>query len=188
MKNGRRKEETWHRVQEPRQIAVGKKSGSTIKFDTESNIAAGWKQLSLVGELWEGNTFDRIGQLLGNVVERSIASSETGNLSFEEIGILVKNPLRISTIIDLECKGRNYLVRIEEKSRCWAPSFIKDSRVSDNSSPEMPLGMGGKMLLSATSKLGKIGRRFWIETMKGKKAGESKFVEKGMAAQMLPFH
>ncbi|KAI3802507.1 hypothetical protein L1987_30640 [Smallanthus sonchifolius] len=77
-------------------------------------------------QLWEGSTFDRTGQILGKVVDFSAASIESGNLSFDVIGILVKNPLRISTSINLEWEGRTYPVWIQESFRCWAPDFIKE--------------------------------------------------------------
>ncbi|KAI3796763.1 hypothetical protein L1987_39448 [Smallanthus sonchifolius] len=70
-----------------------------------------WVQVHEVPlQLWEGNTFDRIGQLLNKVVEFSPASNKTGNLSFNEIGILVSNPLRISTNMNLEWGGKPYPV------------------------------------------------------------------------------
>ncbi|KAI3755133.1 hypothetical protein L1987_54928 [Smallanthus sonchifolius] len=46
--------------------------------------------------LWVGGTFERIRQTIGKVVECSVASSESGNLAFEEIGILFDSPLRVS--------------------------------------------------------------------------------------------
>ncbi|KAI3796765.1 hypothetical protein L1987_39450 [Smallanthus sonchifolius] len=78
--------------------------GQDVSFD---RIA--WVQVHGVPlQLWEANTFDRIGQLLNKVVEFSPTSNKTGNLSFNEIGILVSNPLRISTSMNLEWGGKPY--------------------------------------------------------------------------------
>ncbi|KAI3814165.1 hypothetical protein L1987_18912 [Smallanthus sonchifolius] len=92
--------------------------------DVPFNRIAWVQVLGVPLQLWEGNTFDWIGQLLGKVVEFSFASNKTGNLSFDEIDILVSNPLRISTSMNLEWGGKSYQVRLEESIRCWDPSFL----------------------------------------------------------------
>ncbi|KAI3732995.1 hypothetical protein L1987_64209 [Smallanthus sonchifolius] len=117
----------------------------SMKFNTDSKLTSGGKNLSLIGEegqvipferiawvsiqgvpmqLWESSTFNRLGKLFGKVVEESEVSSETGNLSFDEIGILVDNPIRISKQINIVWNGISFLVSIQESSRCWVPGFI----------------------------------------------------------------
>ncbi|KAI3796300.1 hypothetical protein L1987_38967 [Smallanthus sonchifolius] len=65
-------------------------------------------------QLWEGNTFDCIGQTLGKVVEQSNASYDDGNLVVDEIGVLMGNPFRISQKLNIEWKGRLFPVWIQE--------------------------------------------------------------------------
>ncbi|KAI3712974.1 hypothetical protein L1987_71544 [Smallanthus sonchifolius] len=96
--------------------------GQLIPFD---RIA--WVRIHGVPvQLWEGKTFDRIGKMFGKVVESSEVSFETGNLSFDEIGILVASPHRISQEMNIEWNGNSFLVRIQESSRCWVPGFINN--------------------------------------------------------------
>ncbi|KAI3794100.1 hypothetical protein L1987_36727 [Smallanthus sonchifolius] len=68
------------------------------------------------------------------VLECNVASTMTGNLAFEEVGILVDSPLRISRGVNLEWKGRVYQVWGQETSRCWDPGFIKNPSISATSS------------------------------------------------------
>ncbi|KAI3717702.1 hypothetical protein L1987_69479 [Smallanthus sonchifolius] len=76
-------------------------------------------------QLWEDNTFNRIRQTFGEIVEFSATSFENGNMSYEEMGIIVDKPGRISTNINLEWGGQVFPVRIEETSCRWAPRCIK---------------------------------------------------------------
>ncbi|KAI3814603.1 hypothetical protein L1987_14243 [Smallanthus sonchifolius] len=114
--------------------------GQDVPFDRIS-----WVQVHGVPiQLWEGNTFDRIGQLLSKVVEFSSTSNKTGNLSFDEIDILVSNPLRISTSMNLEWGGKSYLVRLEESIRCWDPGFLTMPESSTNFFSGSFFGRGGR--------------------------------------------
>ncbi|KAI3796712.1 hypothetical protein L1987_39391 [Smallanthus sonchifolius] len=70
----------------------------------------------------------------GRIAGQEHIIDNTGNLSFEEIGILVVNPHLISACINLEWDGRIYQVWIQEKIRCWEPKFIKRSERSAFSS------------------------------------------------------
>ncbi|KAI3687421.1 hypothetical protein L1987_81117 [Smallanthus sonchifolius] len=86
----------------------------------------------------------QIGQSFGKVLEYPTASPETGNLAFEEVGILVDSPLRISGSVNLEWKGMNYPVWVQKTSRCWDPGFIKNPIASESSSSATsPDGEGG---------------------------------------------
>ncbi|KAI3725140.1 hypothetical protein L1987_64916 [Smallanthus sonchifolius] len=81
-------------------------------------------------QLWDSSTFNHIGQFFGKVVEESEVSSETCNLSFHEIGMLVDNPLRISQQINIVWNRNTFPMYIQESSRCWVPDIVNPVRAS----------------------------------------------------------
>ncbi|KAI3676944.1 hypothetical protein L1987_86560 [Smallanthus sonchifolius] len=156
----------------------GLKPSKSIKFNSESILAAGWKQLSLVGEVLDLEVLNDLKSRLDGLVELGTelryirgmkgshslvgrqhfqydreslrqsggvfgATNDNGNMSFEEMGILVNSPMSISTSINLEWEGMSFPVRIEETSGRWTPLCIKKQVTPANSSSAMFPETGG---------------------------------------------
>ncbi|KAI3726122.1 hypothetical protein L1987_65919 [Smallanthus sonchifolius] len=120
-----------------KEVVLGHKSSHSIKFDKESKLAMGWSHLSLVGEALDMGILCDIKNRLNGLLQSNRA------IYHYEIGILVKNPLRISTSINLEWERRTYPVWIQESFRCWAPDFIKEKSGCSLASLSSASSLGG---------------------------------------------
>ncbi|KAJ0667578.1 hypothetical protein HanPI659440_Chr17g0679321 [Helianthus annuus] len=103
--------------------------------------------LKIIGvplHLLENEVFDSIGRLFGKVIHPSQISDDSGDLTFDIVGVLVGDGVEIDQEVTLLWENKRFKVWIREESRDWIPYFLKvedGSSQVDNSEP-FSVGVG----------------------------------------------
>ncbi|KAK1422576.1 hypothetical protein QVD17_17859 [Tagetes erecta] len=93
------------------------------------NDRLAWVQIRGVPlHLWDPSSFNMIGQRLGRLVHQSEASIEDGNLSLDQVGIIVHQQSRVEGQLWIECDGQKFLIGFREIDNCWAPDFVNNMK------------------------------------------------------------
>lgn len=88
-------------------------------------------------QLWDPVIFNKIGELYGEVIQKSAASSKDGNITCEIVGVLVKSGEQISDTIKVLWNGITVQVWISEDMLDWVPDcFIGGKKFSRKSFQE----------------------------------------------------
>lgn len=72
------------------------------------------------------SSFNMIGQRLGRLVYQSEASTEDGNLSLDQVGIICQQQTQVEGRLWIENGGHKFMIGFREIDHCWAPDFINN--------------------------------------------------------------
>lgn len=103
-------------------------NGQDVKFER----IAWLKIMGVPLQFWDKMVMNSIGEKFGTVVQESQATVHDGNLSFENVGILVQQGNIIEGEIQVSCLNQTFPVFVQEVDHMWVPDFCSSKDYVSN--------------------------------------------------------